>query len=249
MRVVLQEISKTFEDGNPPVAALSRTSLTIASGEFICLIGPSGCGKSTLLRMLAGQIPASSGSIRLDNLTTNAARTCKAIAWMAQNPALLPWQTVIENVQLPRRINRRHQRPAPAPRDLLTMVGLKDFTDAYPKTLSGGMQQRVALARTLTIGAELWLMDEPFAALDELTRERLTEEVLLLWQKFHPTVVWVTHNITEALRMADRIVILTQRPGQIKAIVPITLPRPRDETTAGAIDIIRKLRALLRAES
>jgi NitT/TauT family transport system ATP-binding protein len=262
MDIRLQEVSKTFNGGNTratdatPVGAdinatkalkaLHSITLDIASGEFVGIIGPSGCGKSTLLRLIADQIQPSAGKISLEGSPPALARAHKAIAWMAQNPALLPWQTVLENVQLPLRVNRGVPSSGLSPSALLKMVGLMEFADVYPSTLSGGMQQRVALARALVTGAPLWLMDEPFAALDELTRETLTEEVLRLWAQFRPTVLWVTHQITEAVRMADRIVVMTARPGRIGAIMPVTLPRPRDETSSTTIDLVRQLRALLR---
>ncbi len=248
MNILLDNVSKTFTDEASPLAALGATSLRIASGEFVCLIGPSGCGKSTLLRLLADQILPTTGDVQLDGQPPATARTRKAIAWMAQNPALLPWQTVWDNVALPLRVNRQHHQPAPPPGELLEMVGLSDFTQARPPKLSGGMQQRVALARALATGAPLWLMDEPFAALDELTRETLTDEVLRLWMQFHPTVVWVTHNIAEAVRLADRVVVMTERPGHIRGIVAITRPRPRDATAPESVAYIRELRRLLRGE-
>lgn len=246
MHVTLDRVSKTFLDARSPLAALAPTTLEVASGEFVCLIGPSGCGKSTLLRLVGDQIAPTTGDIRLDGQPPAALRARKAIAWMAQQPALLPWQTTLENVTLPRRVNRRHQRPAPEPLALLEMVGLADFAHVYPATLSGGMQQRTALARALATGASLWLMDEPFAALDELTRESLADEVLRLWAQFRPTVVWVTHSIPEAVRLADRVVVLSQRPGQVRAVLDIPAPRPRDETAPEAIEVIRALRAHLR---
>ncbi len=245
MNISLHHVAKTFTDAEVPLAALAPTTLEVSSGEFICLIGPSGCGKSTLLRLIADQIQPTQGEIYLDDITPAMARARKAIAWMAQNPALLPWQTVLENIQLPLRINRQHQRPAPAPLTLLRMVDLEAFAEARPTTLSGGMQQRVALARALATGAPIWLMDEPFAALDELTRETLSEDVLRLWAEFQPTVLWVTHNITEAARLADRVIVMTQRPGYIRDIVPVHVPRPRDPTAPEVILLIRRLRQLL----
>jgi NitT/TauT family transport system ATP-binding protein len=247
MDVMLQEVSKTFNGGHAkPLTALRAITLDIASGEFVGIIGPSGCGKSTLLRLIADQIQPSTGILLLDGAPPTLARARKAIAWMAQNPALLPWQTVLENVQLPLRVNRGVPSSGPSPSALLDIVGLGEFATAYPNTLSGGMQQRVALARALVTSAPLWLMDEPFAALDELTRETLTEEVLQLWAQFRPTVLWVTHQITEVVRMADRIVVMTARPGQIRAVIPVTLPRPRDEAAPTTIALVRRLRALLR---
>ena len=249
MKVALQGVSKTFNGVNDaPLVALNPITLEVAAGEFVCIIGPSGCGKSTLLRLIADQIPATAGSIDLDDAPPGAARKAKQIAWMAQNPALLPWQTVLDNVWLPQRVNRRQQPHAPAPPELLRVVGLADFAHAYPGTLSGGMQQRVALARALATGAQLWLMDEPFAALDELTRETLSDEVLHLWQTFRPTVLWVTHNIVEAARLADRVIVMTARPGRIQATVHIPQSRPRDETAPGTAAVVRRLRAVLREQ-
>jgi NitT/TauT family transport system ATP-binding protein len=249
VEIRLAAVSKTFNGHTAPLVALAPITLQVTSGEFLCVIGPSGCGKSTLLRLIADQIAATSGEIRLGHAGPAEARSRKEIAWMAQNPALLPWQTVLENVCLPRRVNRRHLRPAPGAPALLRIVGLADFATAYPSTLSGGMQQRVALARALATGAPLWLMDEPFAALDELTRETLTEEVLRLWGRFHPTVIWVTHSIAEAVRLADRVVVMTPRPGSIRATVEITAPRPRDETGQESVALVRKLRILLRGDA
>ena len=245
MDLVLDDVSKVFDGASE---ALGSVSLTVETGSFVCIIGPSGCGKSTLLRLIADQIAPTTGRILLGGESPGAARQRKAIGWMAQNPALLPWRTVLQNVQVPLVVNRRHGRPAPAPEELLTMVGLADFGDAYPGILSGGMQQRVALARTLATGAPLWLMDEPFAALDELTRETLADEVLALWRRFRPTVLWVTHNIGEAVRLADRVVVMTSRPGRIGAVIEIPLPRPRDETAPEAAALVRELRGLLRSK-
>ena len=213
MRVTLHNLSKTFNGRRAPVEALAPISLEIASGEFVSFIGPSGCGKSTLLRLIADQLLPTTGAIWLDGQSPTVRRAEKAIGWMAQNPALLPWATVRDNIRLPLQVNRRHNRPAPLPDALLTLTGLAEFADAYPGTLSGGMQQRVALARMLATGARLWLMDEPFAALDELTRETLTDEVLRLWKEVGATVLWVTHNITEAVRLSRRLVVLSALMG------------------------------------
>ena len=254
MNVALRDVAKTFNGKQAPLIALQPITLDVATGEFICLIGPSGCGKSTLLRLIADQMPPTTGDIRLDDAPPATARKAKHIAWMAQNPALLPWQTALDNVRLPQRVNTaasRQNGPCAAldPADLLRVVGLADFAQAYPGALSGGMQQRVALARALATGAQLWLMDEPFAALDELTRETLADEVLRLWQTFRPTVLWVTHNIAEAARLADRVVVMSARPGHILATVDIAHPRPRDETAPETAAVIRRLRAALRGDA
>lgn len=245
MRVVVTGLSKRFMTPRGPVDALAPIDLHIDSGEFVCVLGPSGCGKSTLLRLISGQIMPTTGQIRLDGMTPDEARSVKAIGWMAQRPGLMPWATVIDNVRLPLRVNRRRNRVAPSPEALLEMMGLDEFANAYPATLSGGMQQRVALARTLATGAPVWLMDEPFAALDELTRERLGDEVLGLWTQFRPTIVWVTHHIAEAVRLADRIVVLSERPGRVRDVVPVDLARPRDDTSAEAARLVRHLRRQL----
>jgi NitT/TauT family transport system ATP-binding protein len=226
--------------------ALRSIDLQVEEGRFAALIGPSGCGKSTLLRILAGLLSPTEGSAALDGMSPSEAIQKKLVAWMAQKPALLPWRTVEANIALPQRINPQDGRENLAPRDLLGLVGLQDFGGAYPFTLSGGMQQRVALARTLATGAAVWLMDEPFSALDDLTRERLTVEVMRLWSRFHTTVLWVTHSIHEAVRLADRVFVMSDRPGRIVLDLPVQLSRPRDDT---AMSFHRHVRALRRALS
>ncbi len=225
---------------------LREINLEIPSGQFAALIGPSGCGKSTLLRILAGLLPPSGGAVTLGGQPPQRARAAKKVGFLSQNPALLPWRTVLQNVTLAQRINPQNHRPRHQPEDLLAMVGLSDFAAAYPFTLSGGMQQRVALARTLALGAPLWLMDEPFAALDELTRERLGLELLSLWERFRPTVLWVTHHIYEAVRLADRVLVFTPRPARLTADLPVPLPRPRREDTPQFQALVRDVRAALR---
>jgi len=222
--------------------ALDDVSLEIQPSEFIALIGLSGCGKSTLLLILASLVEASSGAVSLDGLSPIQAASQKQVSWMAQKPALLPWRTVYANVALAQNINPQNSRTLMTPDELLNLVGLDDFSSSHPFTLSGGMQQRVALARTLAIGASVWLMDEPFTALDELTRESLTGEVLQLWQRFQPTVIWVTHSISEAVRMADRVLVMSPRPGKILAQHQIKLSRPRDDTTPTFQNLVRAIR-------
>ncbi len=222
--------------------ALDDVNLEIQSGEFIALIGQSGCGKSTLLRILASLVEASSGVVILDGLSPIQVASQKQVSWMAQKPALLPWRTVYANVALAQNINPQNSRTLMTPEELLALVGLDDFSSSHPFTLSGGMQQRVALARTLALGASVWLMDEPFTALDELTRESLTGEVLQLWQRFQPTVVWVTHSISEAVRMADHVLVMSPRPGKILAQHQIKLSRPRDDTAQLFQNLVRAIR-------
>lgn len=246
MNIRLSSLSHLYlQPRSPSLLAIEDVDIEIPSGEFAALIGPSGCGKSTLLRILAGLIEASSGEVWLDDLTPMQATAQKQISWMAQKPALLPWRTVQANVALAQSINPQNSRALMTPPTLLDLVQLGDFSSSHPFTLSGGMQQRVALARSLALGASVWLMDEPFTALDELTREDLTREVLRLWGRFRPTVVWVTHSISEAVRMADRVLIMTPRPGRIQAEQAISLPRPRDETSQDFLRLVRSIRESL----
>ena len=245
MSIVVRHLSHVFTEHVTPLQALRDVELRIAEGEFVALIGPSGCGKSTLLRLLANLLTPTEGAICINGHSPAEMVAAKRIAWMAQSPALLPWRTVWANVALAQRINPQPGRAVLSPDELLVLVGLEDFADTYPFTLSGGMQQRVALARTLALGADIWLMDEPFAALDELTREELTTEVLRLWHTFRPTVLWVTHHIYEAVRMADRVLVMTPRPGCIRTELAVELPRPRDETAPEFTQLVRALREAL----
>lgn len=238
----MEGVGKSFDGA----AALVGIDLELSEGSFTALVGPSGCGKSTLLRLVAGMTEPTTGSISIGTRSPERVRRSKEIGWMAQRPALLPWRSALENVTLAQTINPQPDRPQASPEDLLSMVGMADFVHAYPGTLSGGMQQRVALARTLAIGAPVWLMDEPFSALDELTREVLADDLLRLWQEFRPTVVWVTHHIPEAVRLADRLVLLSPRPGRVAGLVPVDLPRPRQETSTAFQDVVAKARSCLR---
>ncbi|MCW5849086.1 MAG: ABC transporter ATP-binding protein [Anaerolineae bacterium] len=249
MTITIEGLSHTFTTPTGRVPALRDVSLQIRQAEFVAILGPSGCGKSTLLRLLANLLRPMAGHIALDGLTPAQAAATKRIGWMAQHPALLPWYTVRDNIALAQRINPQPQRAVPAVDDLLALVGLSDFASAYPFTLSGGMQQRAGLARTLALGADVWLMDEPFAALDELTRESLTLELLRLWQTFRPTVLWVTHHIQETVRLADRVVVMSRRPGHVHTEKAIGLPRPRDDTAPDFQPLVRELRVALAAQS
>lgn len=244
MRVEISALSQTFP-GRPPRPALTDVSLTIESGQFVALIGPSGCGKSTLLRILAHLLPVQQGQVRLDGRDPQAETSHRRVAWMAQSPALLPWLTAAKNVALAERFVPTNGSTRLSARQALEMVGLADVAEAYPFALSGGMQQRLALARTLMLDADLWLMDEPFAALDELTRERLTLELLALWQPLRPTVVWVTHAIHEAIRLADRVIVLSPRPARVTADISIGLERPRHESDPRFQALLSQLRAAL----
>ncbi len=244
MNLELAGVGKTY--GDPPVPALEEIELKAAEGSFTAVVGASGSGKSTLLRIIGGLTEPSAGRVTMGGRTPQQLRRDKAVGWMAQRPALLPWRTVTDNVALAQSINPQSGRRVSPPAELLEMVGLSRSARSYPGELSGGMQQRVALARTLAIGAPLWLMDEPFSSLDELTRESLAGELLAIWQKFRPTVVWVTHHIPEAVALADRIVLLTPGPGTMAGVLDVDLARPRDTTSILFQDIVRRARDILR---
>lgn len=208
--------------------ALSSIDLRIASGEFVSLIGPSGCGKSTLLRLIADLLPPTGGRVEVHGKPASEARRARDYGMVFQQPVLYDWRTVERNVQLPLELMRvsRGERQARC-QELLDLVGLREFAGRYPWQLSGGMQQRVAIARALSFRPSILLMDEPFGALDEMTRERLNMELLSIWSQTETTVVFVTHSIPEAVFLSDRIVVMTPRPGRIEHVVPVDLPRPR----------------------
>lgn len=248
MNIKIDSLTHVFENSRPHRTALEDISLEIPSGQFTAIIGPSGCGKSTLLRLAADLIHPSRGSIRIGGHSPAEARQAGKIAWMAQSPALLPWLTAQQNVALAQKFLRSDHRTRISPSEALERVALGDAANAYPFTLSGGMQQRLALARLLALDAGLWLMDEPFAALDEITREKLTSELLSLWQPLQPTVLWVTHNFYEALRLADRVVVLTSSPGRVAADMIIPLPRPRREDQPAFQETLASLREVMAHE-
>ncbi len=230
--------------GSPPRSALWDINFKIEAGQFAALIGPSGCGKSTLLRLAAGLLRPTKGLILFAGKPPDQITDGGKIAYMAQKPALLPWLTVRANVDLAQRYITHNGHFLPA-EDALARVGLKESAGLFPFALSGGMQQRAALARLLAMNAGLWLMDEPFAALDELTRENLAVELFELWQPLKPAVLWVTHNIHEAIHLADRILVMTPAPGTIAADIFVNLSRPRQENTSEYQQLLAGLRKLL----
>jgi NitT/TauT family transport system ATP-binding protein len=221
--ISVMDAVKQFDGG---VRAVDHVSYDVRPGEFVSLVGPSGCGKSTLLRLMAGLIDLTSGQITVNGEEVTDPR--QDVALMFQKPTLLPWQTALQNTLLPRRL---HSRPADADQDeayrLLEMVGLGGFEHTYPRHLSGGMQQRVALARLLMVGVDILLLDEPFAAVDQITRERLNIELLKIHEQTNATSVLVTHNITEAILLADRVIVMTPRPGRISDVIDVPFERPR----------------------
>jgi NitT/TauT family transport system ATP-binding protein len=216
------------QSNDQPVQALSEIDLTIGQGEFVSLIGPSGCGKTTLLRVIADLEPISSGEVLVNGLTPHDARLARAYGYVFQAPALFPWRTVLANVMLPLQIQGRRQAEAEAvAREQLGRVGLTGFERKYPWQLSGGMQQRVSIARALGFEPKILMMDEPFGALDEITRDGLNEQLQQLWQRERRTVVFVTHSIAEAVYLSTRIVVMSPRPGRILKIIESTLPDQR----------------------
>ena len=226
--VSLSDVRKRFDDEADGSYVLEDINLEVAHGEFLCLIGPSGCGKSTLLRLVGGLIEPTSGEIRIDHLTPAEAQANKAIGFVFQEPSLLPWRTVADNIRLPLEVNlKNNPENARTVSELLHLVGLDGYADYYPSQVSGGMLQRVALARALASGASLLLMDEPFGALDEITRAVMGYELLRIWNTDKKSVVFVTHSISEAVTLSDRVAVMSRRPGRIVEMVEINLPRPR----------------------
>jgi NitT/TauT family transport system ATP-binding protein len=226
--LIVENIAKTFIDGPRPLAVLQPVSFSLRAGEFVCLLGPSGSGKSTLLRIIGGLVAPDSGKLWFDGQPLIRPRA--DIGFVFQKTNLMPWRTVIENVLLPIEIQQKKvtvQDQAHA-LELLDLMGLSGFEQAYPRQLSGGMNQRVVLARTLIHKPRMLLMDEPFGQLDALTRERLNLELLRLQTVHQKTVLMVTHSINEAVFLADRVLVMSDRPGRIIAQVAIDLPRPRD---------------------
>jgi NitT/TauT family transport system ATP-binding protein len=210
------------------ITALHGLSLDVAAGEFLTLLGPSGCGKSTFLRVVADLIQPDDGEIRVFGAPPEAARLRRDIGFVFQDPALLPWRTALANVELPLQVAvSRARRGKATPRELLELVGLKGSESAYPQELSGGMRQRVAIARALASDPKILLMDEPFGALDEITRDRLNEELRRVWRELGLTVLFVTHSIHEAAYLGQRVLMMAANPGRVQAIVPVELPDER----------------------
>jgi len=234
------------------VLALSNVTLAVQPGEFISLLGPSGCGKSTLLRLIGDLLRPTGGRLLVKGKSAERARRDRDYGIVFQAPALYDWRTVSRNVQLPLEVQgvpraERERRTT----DLLRLMNLGDFAASYPWQLSGGMQQRVSIARALSFQPSILLMDEPFGALDEMTRERLNIELLTIWAETGTTIIFVTHSIPESVFLSDRIVVMTPRPGKVERIISVDLPRPRSATTREEeqfFHLVSEVRACLREE-
>ncbi len=230
--IVLQQVSMVFSTASGPVHALEDATLEVYQGEFVSLIGPSGCGKSTLLRLIADILQPTQGTIEVRGRPPAQARLAREFGFVFQQPALLPWRNAVENVSLPLEIGgwaRRHTIPF-GPQQLLDLVGLRGFELAFPRQLSGGMQQRVAIARALVTGPTILFMDEPFGALDEITRDHMNQELLRIWTATGTTIIFVTHSIPEAVYLSNRVLVFSRRPGRVVEEVAIELPSPRQQT-------------------
>jgi len=213
------------------LTALQDISLEIDSGDFYTILGPSGCGKSTLLRLVSDLVPPASGSVKIFGKSTEAARLAREFAFVFQDSTLLPWRNALKNVELPLEIGRKRNIKLPTgdrtPHELLELVGLKGREDALPHELSGGMRQRVAIARALVCQPKLLLMDEPFGALDEMTRDHLNLQLLDIWKETGTTILFVTHSIPEAIFLGQKVLMLKANPGRVKDVINIDLPMPR----------------------
>jgi NitT/TauT family transport system ATP-binding protein len=240
-------VAKRFAIPGGEVVALSDINLTIGKGEFVCLLGPSGCGKSTLLNAVAGFAPPTTGTITVDGRAITEPGPDRGMVF--QEYALFPWMTVAQNVAFGLEIKGMKRRDIDARvAELLAMLKLSEFRDRFPKDLSGGMRQRVAIARVLALDPPVLLMDEPFGALDSLTRRSLQDELLRIWSAMKKTIIFVTHSIEESIYLADRIVVMTYRPGTIKADIAVGMPHPRDSATPQFNELKRQLSELVMAE-
>jgi NitT/TauT family transport system ATP-binding protein len=251
LAVRLRDVTVRFTTERGVVTALERVSLAIPRGGFMTLLGPSGCGKSTLLRVVSDLIPASGGTVEVLGTTAHTARERRDIGFVFQDASLLAWRTALENVELPLEVGGGgKRRGARDPRELLDLVGLAGWEKAYPHELSGGMRQRVAIARALVNDPKLLLMDEPFGALDEITRDRLNEELLRLWENTGATILFVTHSIYEAAFLGQQVMLMAARPGRVREIVSVPLPNPRRigmRETVQFVELAAHLRRVLEA--
>ncbi|WP_256289957.1 ABC transporter ATP-binding protein [Halobellus inordinatus] len=243
-KVVVDGVGKVYESERQRVRALSGVDFTVDDGEFVCLVGPSGCGKTTLFRTIAGLEAATDGEIRLDGDPVTGPGTDRGMVF--QEYGLFPWRTVRENVAF-----GLEEQGVPEPErssrvgEMLGLVGLAEFADAYPKELSGGMKQRVGIARALAVDPEILLADEPFGSVDAQTRDMLHEELLRIWSETEKTVLFVTHDVEEAVKLSDRVVVMAADPGRVSEIVDVDLDRPRERTEPAFADYVDRIRTLI----
>jgi len=246
-QIVASNVQKVFKTADREVVALKDIDLEIARGEFVCLLGPSGCGKSTLLNAVAGFSLPTGGVITVDGKPVQGPGPDRGMVF--QEYALFPWMTVAENIAFGLQVQKKPKAEIAATvSQLLEMLNLKDFRDRFPKDLSGGMRQRVAIARVLALDSPIMLMDEPFGALDALTRRNLQDELLRLWERLGKTILFVTHSIEESVYLADRIVVMTYRPGTVKRDQRVVIPRPRDPSGHAFNELKRELGRLVMEE-
>ncbi len=222
--IELSEVSKSYASEGGGVEALSRVSFSVDAKRFVSIIGPSGCGKTTLLKIIGNLLEPTSGRVTVDGLSAKEARLKGMFSFVFQNPVLLPWRRIVDNVRLPCEIGHKGSRE---PVELLLMLGLEGFESKYPQELSGGMQQRAALARALTFDPAVLLMDEPFGALDEFTRNELNLQLQRIWSEIDVTVFFITQSIAEAVFLSDQVIVLTARPAAVEDIVAVPFDRPR----------------------
>ena len=246
VEIHMEHIGMVYPADGKEVTALTDVTLDIQTGEFVSLVGPSGCGKTTLLRIIADLLQPTSGVITVGGTSPREARLKRRYGIVFQGAVLYDWRTVQKNVEMPLEIMKvpKADRVKQA-KKMLELVNLTEFADHYPKQLSGGMQQRVGIARALAIQPEILLMDEPFSALDEFTREKLHDDLLGIWRKTNKTIIFVTHNIAEAVYLSDKICVLSPHPGRLSAVVPVDLPRPRTKAmkdTMEFTDLVAKVR-------
>jgi NitT/TauT family transport system ATP-binding protein len=245
--ILINNVQKVFKTPGGDVIALKDINLTIKQGEFVCLLGPSGCGKSTLLNAVAGFQPPSGGEIVIEGKKILKPGPDRGMVF--QEYALFPWMTVAQNIAFGMEVQKKDKAEIELTvNQLLDLLHLKDFRDRFPKDLSGGMRQRVAIARVLALDSPIMLMDEPFGALDALTRRNLQDELLRIWEKLGKTILFVTHSIEESIYLADRIVVMTYRPGTVKRDQYVDMPRPRDPSSAAFNDLKRELGRLVMEE-
>lgn len=242
--VSVDSLGKTYASDRRTVEALSDVEFAVEDGEFVCIVGPSGCGKTTLFRIIAGLEDATSGAVTLDGSPVTGPGTDRGMVF--QEYGLFPWRTVSENVAFGLE-EQGVEEPARSERvtEMLELVGLDGFADAYPKELSGGMKQRVGIARALAVDPELFLMDEPFGAVDAQTRDMLHGELLDIWAETDKTVLFVTHDVEEAVTLADRVVVMAANPGRVREIVSVDIDRPRERTESEFAAYVERIRGLI----